>query len=332
MTRAALPPDFAKPGTTISVALGREVVRAEAAALLRLADHLDHGFDAAAGLLLGVRGRVVVTGLGKSGHVARKIASTLSATGTPSFFMHAAEAGHGDLGMVVAGDVLLVVSNSGSSPELEPMIERAHALSVATIAITGHPGSPALANVEVCLTVPRLPEADADNVVPTTSSAMAMALGDALAIAVMRLRGKGAGDFHALHPSGTIGARLRPVASLMHTAERLPLARDDESMRRVLLTMNEKGFGIAGVTDAEGRLVGAITDGDLRRHVDDLHTLTARQIMTRDPKVVTPDTTLAAAKDLMADAKITALFVVSVFDRRPVGVVHIHDLLRAGLG
>ena len=332
MSEAALPSDQIYSAMGLSVALGREVVCAEALALLRLADHLDDGFEAASELLLRVAGRVVVTGLGKSGHVARKVASTLSATGTPSFFVHAAEAGHGDLGMVVAGDVLLIISNSGTSAELEPLIERARALSVATVAITARPDAPSLANIDVCLTVPRLPEADVHDVVPTTSSAMAMALGDALAIAVMRLRGKGAGDFHALHPSGAIGARLRPVASLMHTADRLPLVHRDEPMRSVLLTMNEKGFGIAGVTDEEGRLLGAITDGDLRRHVDDLHTLSAGQVMTGDPKVVMPDATLKAAKTLMADAKITALFVVAALDRRPVGVIHVHDLLRAGLG
>ena len=310
---------------------GREVVEAEARALGRLADTLDPGFADAVALILGTTGRVVVTGLGKSGQIGRKLASTFASTGTPATFVHAAEAGHGDLGMIVAGDCLLVISNSGNTLELAPLIDHARRLDAPIVAITGNRHSPRLSAADVVLTTPPAREACPEDIAPTTSTVMALAMGDALAIATMRLRGTGRGDLQALHPAGAIGAGARSVVTIMHAHDRLPIARPDQPMGAVLLTMNAQGFGIAGVVDDGGALVGVITDGDLRRHAEVLHARTAGETMTCDPVVVTPDATLDVVLDRLKRAQITALFVVDALQHRPIGILHIHDLLRVGL-
>ena len=333
MNKAALPSPKPEPAPTVASALdfGREVVEAEARALGRLAETLDPGFADAVGLILATSGRVVVTGLGKSGQIGRKLASTFASTGTPATFVHAAEAGHGDLGMVVAGDSLLVISNSGNTLELVPLIEHARRLDAPILAITGNRHSPRLSAATVVLTTPPVREACPEDMAPTTSSVMALAMGDALAIAAMRLRGTGRGDLQALHPAGTIGVGARSVVSVMHTHGSLPIATPDQEMSAVLLTMNVRGFGIAGVVNDAGTLIGVITDGDLRRHANGLHARRAGDTMTADPIVVTPDATLDVALDRLKRAQITALFVVDALQHRPVGILHIHDLLRVGL-
>lgn len=313
------------------VAYGREVVGLEAAALTKLADALDGSFAAAVSLILRVGGRVVVSGMGKSGHIGRKIAATFASTGTPAVFVHPAEASHGDLGMLIDGDALLVLSNSGSTPELRSILQRAKILKVPVIAIAAQAGSPVMQQADVQLLLPRAREACPVNIAPTTSTAMMLALGDAMAMALMRARGFSRARLQALHPGGTIGQRLMPVSELMHSGDRLPLVRPSAAMRDVIVTMTSLSFGVAGVIDDTDRLVGVITDGDLRRHIDELMSWTAGDVMTRGPLTITADSLAEDAVALMNANRITSLFVVSPSDpRMPVGLVHVHDFLRVG--
>lgn len=308
---------------------GREVIGLEAAALVRLAGVIDESFCRAAALLLGIAGRVVVSGMGKSGHIGRKIAATLASTGTPAIFVHPAEAAHGDLGMLIAGDVLLVLSNSGGTPELRSILGRARVLKIPVIGIAGQPGSPVMRQADVALLLPRTREACPVNIAPTTSTAMMLALGDALAMVVMRARGVSRDRLQALHPGGAIGLRLLPVSAVMHAGDRMPLVRPDAAMRDVIVTMTAMSFGVAGVVDDAGRLIGIITDGDLRRHIDDLLGATAGHVMTRGPVTIAADAMAEDALELMTANRITSLFVVSPDDRtRPLGLVHIHDFPR----
>jgi arabinose-5-phosphate isomerase len=332
MSSKGSPRDIAAAQRELRLREGRSVIAIEAAALVRLRDALDDGFSDAVDLLMGVTGRVIVTGMGKSGHVGRKIAATLASTGTPALFVHPAEAAHGDLGMLVRGDALIMLSNSGGTTELKPLIGHAAALGMPIIAISSRGNSTLMRAAKIRLLLPNAAEACPANIAPTTSTAMMMALGDALAMAIMRERGVSRDGFEALHPGGTIGLRLMRVAAVMHGGDAMPVVRPDMAMRDVILTMTRLSFGIAGVVDVDGRLLGVITDGDLRRHVDDLMTATAGEVMTRNPITIGAGSFAEDALALMNDHKITSLFVTDGGAADvAVGVVNIHDFLRLGL-
>ena len=311
---------------------GREVLKAEIDALVQLEASLDDNFSAAVRLLESTRGRIVVTGMGKSGHVARKIAATLSATGSPAIFIHPAEAAHGDLGMVQHGDTMIVLSNSGATTELTPIMQHCRSLRIRIIGIASRADSPVMQAADVRLLLPQVREACPSNIAPTTSTIMMLALGDALAMALMDVRGIARDSLKLLHPGGAIGLRLMAVTEMMHSGASLPLVALDTPMRDVIMTMTSIGFGVAGVADDDGRLVGVITDGDLRRHIGDLLDGTAAAVMTASPKTVPPDTLAEDALMIMNDCKITTVFVMEE-DRPdyPAGIVHIHDFVRYGL-
>ena len=309
--------------------IGRRVLRDEARALEQMAEGLGDDFIKAVDVLHGVTGRIVCTGVGKSGHVARKIAATFASTGAPALFVHATEASHGDLGMIGQGDAVLALSRSGETRELADVIAFTHRFGVPLIGMTARPGSALAVQSTIALLIPDAPEAAAGVDAPTTSTTLQIALGDALAVALIERRGFTAGDFRTFHPGGKLGAMLRTVGDLMHGAGELPLVTADTPMRDGLLVMSEKRFGSLGVVDDQGRLVGLVTDGDLRRHMDGLLSHTAGEVMTPDPRSVTSDVLAADALKLMNDNRITVLFVVD--DGRPVGILHVHDLLRAGV-
>jgi arabinose-5-phosphate isomerase len=302
---------------------GREILHDEARALDALADSLDGPFEEAVRLILDCPGKLIVSGLGKSGHVARKIAATFASTGTSATFLHLAEAIHGDLGMAAKGDVAILISQSGETAELEPVIDHFKRVGIPIIAITGNKGSMLAEAASAALLLPHWPEVGPESVAPTTSTTMTLALGDALAMTVMRQKGFTRTDFGRLHPGGSLGARLKPVSRLMHSGDALPLTREDASMHDVVIEMSAKRLGIIGVVDGDGHLAGAITDGDLRRHIEQGLDHTAAEFMTRNPKTIGPDDLVDDALTLFEEHKITALFVVD--DKRPVGVLHIHD-------
>ena len=286
-------------------------------------------FAAAVDLVRAAQGRVIVTGMGKSGHVARKIASTFASTGTPAFFVHPGEASHGDLGMIANNDVILALSWSGETAELKNITDYSRRHGIKLIAMTAIPDS-ALAKVaDVVLVLPQAREACPHNLAPTTSSLMQLALGDALAIALLESHGFTAVDFGMLHPGGKLGTLLKTVRDLMHTGTTMPLSPLGARMSDAIIEMTAKGFGCIGITDARGTLVGIITDGYLRRHMRD-NLLDARvdDVMTRGPKTVRPDQLLSETLDLLNVMKVTALFAVDA--GKPVGIIHVHDLLRAG--
>lgn len=309
---------------------GREVVQLEAAALALLAESLDDSFVAAVSLLLDVQGRIVVTGMGKSGHIARKIAATLASTRSPAIFVHPAEASHGDLGMLVPGDVLLAFTNSGGTPELRSIVAHAQGLAVPVIGVTSRRDAPVLRNADVQIVLPPAREACPANIAPTTSTVLMLALGDALAMAAMHARGISRDGLQALHPGGSIGQRLTRVTAIMHVGDQLPLVDRAAPMREVILRMTSTSFGVAGVVDEAGCLAGVITDGDLRRHIDDLMDATAAEVMTTDPVTVSADTFAEDCVALMEQCRITSLFVTDGEAGRPVGLVHVHDFLRLG--
>ena len=313
--------------------VARNVLSTEAAGLLALAATLDGRFVAAVGLLAGASGRVVVSGMGKSGHVGRKIAATFASTGTPALFVHPAEASHGDLGMIVPGDAVLALSNSGETAELADLIAHTRRFALPLLAITGGAGSALAQAADVALVLPAAPEACPMGLAPTTSTTMQLALGDALAVALLTRGGFGPSDFRTIHPGGRLGTRLKRVRDLMHTEPEVPLASPDMAMDAALLVMTEKRFGCLGVVGADGSLIGIVTDGDLRRAMGP--TLLQRrvgEIMTAMPRTIGPDALAAEALHEMNTGvrPVTALFVVDA-RRRPVGVLHVHDLLRAGL-
>ena len=313
-----------------AAAVGRRVLHAEARALGQLADGLDGGFTRAVERIAGLRGRVVCTGVGKSGHVARKIAATLASTGTPALFVHAAEASHGDLGMITPDDAVLALSKSGGASELDSIVAYAKRFGIPVIAITAARASALGRAADIALVLPDAPEAAGALNAPTTSTTLQMALGDALAVALLERRGFTAADFRTFHPGGRLGAALRAVRDLMHGVGELPLVAPAAPMREALLVMSERRFGCVGVVDPDGRLAGIITDGDLRRHIDGLLDHTAGQVMTPGPRSVAPGTLAAEALKLMNEPPLkTVLFVVE--DQRPVGILHVHDLLRAGV-
>lgn len=315
------------------VQVARGVLITESAGLTALAAALDGRFAAAVEALAGCTGRIVVSGMGKSGHVARKIAATMASTGSPALFVHPAEASHGDLGMILAGDAVLALSNSGETVELADLVAHTRRFAIPLVAITGRAGSTLALAADVALILPEAAEACPNGLAPTTSTTMQMALGDAIAVALLTRRGFGAADFRVFHPGGKLGAQLRRVRDLMHGESSLPLATDDTEMPLALLAMTEKRFGCLGVLDASGRLSGIVTDGDLRRHMGpDLLERRVGEVMTASPRTVAPEMLAAEALRVMNDPArpITALFVVDPVGR-PVGILHIHDLLRAGV-
>src|SRR5215831_19852833 len=295
-----------------------------------LANSLGESFARAIGLLRACHGRVIVTGMGKSGHVGLKVAATLSSTGTPAFFVHPSEASHGDLGMITRDDVILAFSWSGETVELGNLVSYSRRFAVPLIAVTSNAESALGKAADVVLALPHSKEACPHGLAPTTSTIMQLALGDCLAIALLEGKGFTVRDFKVLHPGGQLGARLKFVSDLMHKGNRLPLTGSDVTMAEAIVMMTEKAFGCLGVVDADGLLAGIITDGDLRRHMENgLLERSTREIMTAGPKTVSPELLASAALEMINASKITALFVVE--DGRPVGIIHIHDLLRAGV-
>jgi arabinose-5-phosphate isomerase len=291
---------------------------------------LGDAFVRAFELIRSTRGRVVLSGVGKSGHIARKIAATLASTGTPALFVHAAETSHGDLGMITSDDVLLVLSTSGETADLRNLLRYAQRLSIPLIAMTTRDQSTLAAAANVVLPIPAVAEACPMGLAPTTSTTLQLALGDALAITLLEDKGFNAVQFRDFHPGGKLGASLTHVREIMHSGKRMPLCNADLPMSQGLLIMTEKSFGCLGILAPDGTLCGIITDGDLRRHMrSDLLSLHASEIMTHSPKVVPPDMFANDALGLMNAKKITSLFVVE--DEKPIGILHIHDLLRLGL-
>ncbi len=320
------------PHPSIASALRTLDVDREGLAALATAmrDGLGRPFIAAVDKIRTARGRVIVTGMGKSGHVARKIAATLASTGTPAFFVHAAEASHGDLGMVTSDDVMLMLSWSGETEELTDLIDYSRRFGIVLIAITVNAESTLGKAADIVLAMPQAREACPHNLAPTTSSLMQLALGDALAIALIESRGFTAVDFGVFHPRGKLGAALKFVRELMHPGNSVPLIRHGAPMSEAIVEMSAKGFGCVAVTDDAGNLSGLITDGDLRRHMRaDLLQMPVEKVMTASPKTVRPDQLAGEALQLLNASKITALIVVDA--GRPVGIVHFHDLLRAGV-
>jgi arabinose-5-phosphate isomerase len=328
--RAPSPAGLGAAAAGSDLAAGRRVLDTEAAALATLAASLDGGFARAVALLGQVTGRVVVTGMGKSGHVARKIAATLASTGTPSLFVHPGEASHGDLGMVARDDAVIALSNSGAVPELTDIIAYSRRFRIPLIAMTARRDSPLAEAADIALVLPDVAEACPMGLAPTTSTTMMLALGDALAIALLERKGFTSDDFRTFHPGGHLGKRLTRVADIMHGPAELPLASLDTLMAQAIIEMTAKSFGCVGIVDGAGRLVGIVTDGDLRRHMEDglLQQPTA-DVMTRDPCAIRPQALAAEALAEMNERKITSLFVVD--DGRPVGLVHVHDCLRVGV-
>lgn len=285
----------------------------------------------AIGTITSATGRVILTGIGKSGHIARKIASTLASTGSPAMFVHPAEASHGDLGMIKANDVVIMISNSGETAELRGMIEYAKRFSVKLIAMTSRPDSTLAAYADVTLVLPNAREACPIGVAPTTSTMLQLAIGDAIAMSLLEDKGFNAKQFRTLHPGGLLGAALTHVSDVMHKPPRLPLVSPEMVMGEALVVMTSLSFGCLGVTDVTGRLVGIVTDGDLRRHMSrDLVDLPVSEVMTGTPRTIAPETLASEAIETLNEAKITSLFVVDEV-LRPVGLVHIHDLLRLGV-
>lgn len=287
-------------------------------------------FANAVAALRHAKGRVIISGIGKSGHVGQKIAATFASTGTPAFFVHPTEASHGDLGMITPDDAILALSWSGETVELGNIIGFSRRFAVPLIAITSSASSALGSAADVALILPKAKEACPHGLAPTTSTTMQLALGDALAVALLEDKGFSAHDFKVFHPGGKLGASLRHVTDLMHKGDALPIVGADVPMAQALLTMTAKSFGCLGIVGTDGRLIGIITDGDLRRHMGDtLPAMAAGQIMTRNPKTIAPTTLASAAMEILNSKRITAVFVVE--NGKPVGLVHIHDLLRAGV-
>jgi arabinose-5-phosphate isomerase len=316
------------------IASAHRTLEAEGEGIAALAaairDGLAGPFVAAVDLISRARGRVIVTGMGKSGHVGRKMAATFASTGTPAFFVHPSEASHGDLGMITKEDVILALSWSGETVELRDLTDYSRRFKVGLIAVTANTDSALAHAADVTLLLPAAREACPHNLAPTTSTLMQQALGDALAIALLESRGFTATQFGIFHPGGRLGTRLKFVRDVMHRGDAMPLAALGARMSDAIVEMSAKGFGCVGITDPERRLVGIITDGDLRRHMrTNLLEARAEEIMTRGPKAVRPDQLASEALEILTSSKVTALFVVEA--DRPVGVMNFHDLLRAGI-
>jgi arabinose-5-phosphate isomerase len=312
-----------------AVAAARRVLRTESEALSALAEALDGTFERFIEQLAAARGRVVVTGMGKSGHIGRKIAATLASTGTPALYVHPAEASHGDLGMLTAQDVVLALSNSGETPELADIVAYSRRFAIPLLAIVGRKPSSLAETADLALVLPKRPEACPMGLAPTTSTTSMLALGDALAVALLERRGFGSQDFGLLHPGGKLGTLLKTVRDIMHSGQTMPLMPLGTRMSDAILEMTTKGFGCVGIVDGRGLLTGIITDGDLRRHMrNDLLDARVDDVMTRSPKSVRPDQLLSETLDILNSMKVTALFAVET--GKPVGIIHVHDLLRTG--
>jgi len=308
----------------------RRTLATEAEGLAQLADMLTDDFTRAVDILAEAKGRVIISGMGKSGHIGTKMAATFASTGTPAQFVHPAEASHGDLGMITENDVILALSWSGGTTELANLVNYASRFNITLIAMTSNPDSALARSSQICLTLPKAAEACPNGLAPTTSTIMQMALGDALAVALLEKRNFSAADFRNFHPGGKLGAGLTVLGEIMHRDDALPLVADDTKMSDAIVTMSEKGFGCIGVCDGEGRLAGVITDGDLRRNMSStLLEQPASGIMTRSPKTVDSSLLAGQALSLMNDSKIQAVFVCE--NDKPIGLVRIHDLLAIGV-
>jgi arabinose-5-phosphate isomerase len=330
MTRSTKSKATENATASSDLAAARRVLRLEEEALQNMSEALDGSFTEALEILFAVTGRVVVTGMGKSGHIARKISATLASTGTPSHYVHPAEASHGDMGMITRSDAVLALSNSGETPELGNLVDYCRRFRISLIALTGKPGSTLASNSDCALILPAVAEACPMGLAPTTSTTAMLAMGDALAVSLLERRGFTTEDFQVLHPGGKLGQGLLRVDDLMHSGDELPLTGPDAAMSNVLITMTNKRFGCVGVVDAGGHLAGIVTDGDLRRHMSkDLLDSTAGEVMTEAPKTIRLGALASEALGTMNDNAITALFVVE--GGVPVGILHIHDCLRAGV-
>ncbi|WP_323010878.1 KpsF/GutQ family sugar-phosphate isomerase [Paracoccus sp. (in: a-proteobacteria)] len=319
-----------KSNVSDSETIAARVLHQEAQALRHFAENLPPDFGRAVQLILSTQGRVILSGMGKSGHIARKIAATLASTGTPAFFVHPAEASHGDLGMVTQGDICLLISNSGETSELSDLIAHCARFSVPLIGVSKRLHSTLMQAADVKLTLPDLPEVCSIGMAPTTSTTLTLGLGDALAVALMEVRGFRADEFQIFHPGGKLGARLTKVAQLMHGPKFLPLINEGATMSEAVLEISARGFGIVGIVNEAGQLSGVISDGDLRRNMEGLLERAVKQVCTRDPVTATPDMLAGEALAIMNSRKIGALFVLEAHDV-PVGILHIHDCLRAGI-
>lgn len=308
----------------------RRVLGLEAEGLQALSDSLGADFLQAVETLDEAEGRIIVTGMGKSGHVARKIAATLASTGRPAQFVHPAEASHGDMGMITRDDAVIALSNSGETAELADLIAYTRRFAIPLIGMTGRPGSTLAEQCDTALILPPAREACPLGLAPTTSTTLMLALGDALAVCLLERKGFTAADFQVFHPGGKLGRRLLTVENLMHKGERLPLIAPDALMSEALVEMSAKSFGCVGVVDGRGQLTGIVTDGDLRRHMNDhLLARSVRDVMTVNPKTIRRNALAAEALRLLNTMAVTSLFVVD--EERPVGLIHIHDCLRAGV-
>ncbi len=324
-----MPPVAAPPPSNALIETARRVLQTEADALAHLATHLPEDLGDAVARILASKGRVVVSGMGKSGHIGRKIAATLASTGTPAQFVHPGEASHGDLGMVTPADICLLISNSGETSELRDLLYHARRFAIPVIGISSRPDSTLMRAADYRLTLPDLPEACSIGMAPTTSTTLTLGLGDALAVALMEERHFLPEDFRIYHPGGKLGAQMTRVGDMMHTGDNLPVLAADSGMNDVLLTMTSKGFGLAGLVQ-EGKLVGVITDGDLRRNMDGLMQRPAMDVANKDPVTVHPEMLAPEALALVNSRKISALLVTDA-QKRPLGVLHVHDFLRAGV-
>ena len=318
--------------TTVDpLASARRLLQTEAQAILALREHLDESFQRAIEQLLSITGRVIVTGMGKSGHIGKKIAATLASTGTPACFVHPAEASHGDLGMITRADAVLALSKSGNTAELTDLLTYTRRYSIPLIALTSGPDSALTQAADIALILPPEPEGCPLGLAPTTSTTMTLALGDAIAVTLLDLRQFKAADFKVFHPGGALGKQLIRVQDIMHSGDCIPLCARETPMREALLTMTRGALGAIGVLDTSGQLIGVITDGDLRRHMDgSLLEQTADQIMTPQPESIRADALAAEALGVMNRRAITSLFVTEG-GGKPIGLIHIHDCLRAGL-
>ncbi len=323
-------PEMASETADEDVAAARRVIELEAAGLQALAASLDSSIARALEIFDNAEGRVIVTGMGKSGHIGSKIVATLASTGTPAFFVHPAEASHGDLGMITNNDAVLAMSNSGETAELADLVDYCKRFEIPLVAMTAKRDSTLAKAADVALVIPAGAEACPMGLAPTTSSTVMLALGDAIAVALLERRGFSRDDFHTFHPGGKLGRRLLKVSDIMHAGAALPLIGTDATMSDALIEMTAKGFGCVGVVDAAGDLQGVVTDGDLRRHMSpDLTTKSVDDIMTGGAKSLEPGIFASEALHFMNENQITNVFIVSA--GKPVGVLHIHDCLRAGV-
>lgn len=310
------------------LATGRSVLNTEGQALLSLSDALGPSFSAAVETLSGAKGRVIITGMGKSGHIGRKIAATLSSTGTPALFVHPAEASHGDLGMIARQDVVVALSNSGETAELNDIVRYTRRFSIPLITVVGREGSSLATNSDISIVLPNSPEACPLGLAPTTSTTMTLALGDALAVALLERSSFSSSKFQELHPGGSLGHRLITVNDIMHVDDHMPLIALTAAVSEAILVMTAKAFGCVGVIDKNDSLVGIVTDGDLRRHMaDNLLELRVEDVMTKAPKSIRPNALAAEAVWIMNQNSITSLFIAQ--NGKPLGIVHMHDCLRA---